>query len=76
MALWPTPTARDWKGQGFDGQLPNAVALWSEAQYEQAIGTLNPTWVEWLMGFPPGWTDLGPSETPSSPRSPSTSADS
>lgn len=22
-------------------------------------GQLNPTWVEWLMGFPEGWTDLG-----------------
>lgn len=22
-------------------------------------GQLNPTWVEWLMGFPLGWTDLG-----------------
>ena len=22
-------------------------------------GSLNPTWVEWLMGFPLGWTDLG-----------------
>jgi hypothetical protein len=21
-------------------------------------GRLNPTWVEWLMGFPTGWTDL------------------
>ena len=21
-------------------------------------GGLNPTWVEWLMGFPLGWTDL------------------
>jgi DNA (cytosine-5)-methyltransferase 1 len=36
-------------------------------------GRLNPTWVEWLMGFPLGWTDLGASETPSSPRSPSSS---
>ena len=27
-------------------------------------GQLNPTWVEWLMGFPPGWTDLNASETP------------
>ena len=26
-------------------------------------GQLNPTWVEWLMGFPPGWTDLNASET-------------
>ena len=27
-------------------------------------GQLNPTWVEWLMGFPLGWTDLNASETP------------
>jgi DNA-cytosine methyltransferase len=27
-------------------------------------GSLNPEWVEWLMGFPKGWTDLKPSETP------------
>lgn len=27
-------------------------------------GQLNPTWVEWLMGFPPGWTDLNASGTP------------
>ena len=32
-------------------------------------GSLNPTWVEWLMGFPTGWTDLDASETPSSPKS-------
>ena len=24
----------------------------------QTGGQLNPTWVEWLMGWPPGWTDL------------------
>lgn len=50
---WPTPTARDWKGPGFSGQLPN-----------EAGGHLNPMWVEWLMGFPLGWTDLGDSATP------------
>jgi hypothetical protein len=27
-------------------------------------GSLNPTWVEWLMGFPLGWTDLNASVTP------------
>ena len=25
---------------------------------EKTGGQLNPTWVEWLMGFPSGWTDL------------------
>lgn len=24
---------------------------------------LNPRWVEWLMGYPMGWTDLNHSET-------------
>jgi hypothetical protein len=37
-------------------------------------GPLNPTWLEWLMGFPAGWTDVEPSATPSSPKSPNTSA--
>ncbi len=27
-------------------------------------GPPNPTWQEWLMGFPLGWTDLEPSATP------------
>lgn len=27
------------------------------------IGRLNPMWVEWLMGYPIGWTDLDASET-------------
>jgi len=26
----------------------------------QALGTINPKWVEWLMGWPIGWTDLRP----------------
>lgn len=26
-------------------------------------GSLNPTWVEWLMGWPLGWTDCGASAT-------------
>jgi len=38
-------------------------------------GQLNPTWVEWLMGFPLGWTDCDPSATVSSRRSRSGSAD-
>jgi hypothetical protein len=67
---WPTPATRDYKGaNGFEttqrkisegkraqmGQLPNAV----QQELGRPIGgTLNPSWVEWLMGWPLGWTDL------------------
>jgi hypothetical protein len=70
--MWPTPASRDYKGaNGYKttqekilegkrshmGQLPNAVMMEEQA----AIGgTLNPTWVEWLMAWPLGWTDLKP----------------
>ena len=70
--MWPTPTRRDYKGtnapEGLtrkDGksrmdQLPNAVAYNSQ---EKDTGHLNPDWVEWLMGWPIGWTDLNALET-------------
>jgi len=77
--LWPTPAARDYKGaNGFEttqrkigegkraqmGQLPNAV----QQELGRPIGgTLNPNWTEWLMGWPPGWTDLKPLEMGKSP---------
>lgn len=51
--LWPTPIARDHKGAGRAGQLPTELA-------KAESGQLNPQWVEWLMGFPTGWTDLEP----------------
>jgi len=28
----------------------------------QTGGQLNPTWVEWLMGWPLGWSELKPLE--------------
>ena len=76
--MWPTPAARDYRGaNGYEttldkieqgrrahlDQLPNAVQV---VEGKAIRGTLNPTWVEWLMGFPLGWTDLKPSEMPSS----------
>ena len=63
---WPTPLARDYKGHHAQGsarrsgadrmdQLPDA-AKWTGPTKE---GSLNPAWVEALMGYPAGWTTLG-----------------
>lgn len=46
-----------------------------EATPRGIIGRLNPAWIEWLMGYPIGWTELKHSETQSS-RSSSTSSSS
>ena len=55
-----TPTARDWRsGKASEATMDRN----SRPLSEQIGGLLNPTWVEWLMGWPIGWTDLRPSET-------------
>lgn len=55
-----TPTARDWKsGKASQATMDRN----SRPLSEQIGGSLNPTWVEWLMGWPLGWTDLQPLET-------------
>lgn len=52
-----TPTARDWRS----GKASQAtMERNSRPLSEQIGGQLNPNWVEWLMGWPPGWTDLKP----------------
>lgn len=55
VRLWTTPTAAD--SQGTTGG-NNSRSLRTDVG-----GQLNPTWVEWLMGFPLGWTDLNALET-------------
>jgi len=64
--LWPTPTARDWRsGHASENtHAKNSRPLSEVAARGEVIGQLNPQWVEWLMGFPLGWTDLEGSETP------------
>ena len=54
-----TPTARDWKS-GLASQVTHDKN--SRQLSEQIGGSLNPTWVEWLMAWPLGWTDLKPLE--------------
>jgi hypothetical protein len=53
--VFATPTARDWKD---NGKSPAELARNSETLASQAGGKLNPMWVEWLMAWPIGWTDL------------------
>jgi hypothetical protein len=54
--LWPTPTAHNAKKTNAPSE-----ALRNEPTLASRVGgTLNPTWVEWLMGWPLGWTDLKP----------------
>jgi hypothetical protein len=60
-SLWPTMTVFDSHGVTAIRTNPKAGAL---TLTQRVGGELNPTWVEWLMGFPEGWTDLGDSETP------------
>jgi hypothetical protein len=63
--MWPTPVARMWKDNASPAEYRrNEIPLAA-----QVGGSLNPTWVEWLMGFPLGWTALDPSATLSSRRS-------
>lgn len=64
---WPTPSARDHKGGYIGGRIRNGkvsfdtldVAVQHVSNKDKKSGTLNPNWVEWLMGVPTGWTELG-----------------
>ena len=72
--LIPTPTATDYRGgclsrywrpssqsvqvererRGYDGLLRSLAEVTPLGR----LGPLNPEWVEWLMGYPIGWTEL------------------
>jgi len=63
LPRWPTPQSRDWKnadGKRFPdperpSDLNDAVDFMEASQ-----GRLNPSWVEFVMGWPVGWTSLDP----------------
>jgi hypothetical protein len=64
----PTPTATSWKGWSPGHNRANSddrldYTIEREASQAGTGGRLNPTWEEWLMGWPIGWTELKPSAT-------------
>lgn len=58
--MYATPTARDWRSGKASQETMDRN---SRPLSEQVGGLLNPTWVEWLMGWPIGWTALQPLAT-------------
>ena len=63
IGMIPTPTGRDWKG----GRKPETLKKKGRTKANSLGDTLNgqktglklqPAFVEWMMGFPPNWTDL------------------
>ena len=68
---WPTPQASDNRDRGCMEdpvvkrriKIGKQVGLTTQVKQTKQSGSLNPMWVEWLMGWPVGWTDLKPLET-------------
>ena len=74
--IWPTPNA--WDGKRGPRSAENLatkkhqISLVTAVKHSETTdhltgGQLNPTWVEWLMGWPLEWTELKPLETDKSP---------
>jgi hypothetical protein len=71
--LFPTPTAGDAKSARNSTArrrvLPPSGVHAGDTLTDAVVpqrGALNPMWVEWLMGYPLGWTECGDSATASS----------
>jgi len=63
---WQTPSkaCADGGQTSRGGDRTNELLLTGQAQAASGTsGSLNPTWVEWLMGWPRGWTDCEHSVT-------------
>tara|TARA_R100001509_G_scaffold158629_1_gene124062 strand:+ start:437 stop:799 length:363 start_codon:yes stop_codon:yes gene_type:complete len=78
--MWPTPNASDNRDRGnlstpsIQRRKEKGKQLNLSMVVSQQSGSLNPVWVEWLMGFPTGHTDLNHLETQSFRKSLSKSA--
>ena len=60
VSRFPTPSTIGINGGSHSR---SAAAKRGQPTQELNCGSLNPTWVEWLMGWPLGWTDLEPLAT-------------
>jgi hypothetical protein len=66
---FPTPQASDFRDRGnmsnpsIQRRAEKGKQLNLSMVAHPTSGQLNPTWVEWLMGWPLEWTDLKPLET-------------
>ena len=53
---WPTPGANDYKGSYQPGQRRGQLDEATEQKWAGGKAKLNPNFVEWMMGWPVGWT--------------------
>jgi hypothetical protein len=66
---FPTPQLADYKDRGnmSNPSIQRRAEMGKQMNLSMVAhptsGQLNPMWVEWLMGWPLGWTDLKPLET-------------
>ena len=64
VKMFPTPATRDYKGARkpetleATGRNPETNSLGDAIGEGNVTGSLNPDWVELLMGFPVGFTDM------------------
>jgi len=68
-AAWPTPAHRDYRYPNKESYQSRSGTKKGEQLPNRIGGPLNPTFVEWLMGYPAGWTDCEVLGTASSLRS-------
>ena len=67
--LFPTPTANDGQNHTFPksqikrNSLVGSIMKTTSTIHGGSENRLSPLFVEWMMGFPTGWTDLEPSVT-------------
>lgn len=65
VRTWPTPQSRDYKSGRHKTQSMRGRTAGASLS-EVSGGSLNADWVEWLMGYPIGWTSLESQELPQS----------